>query len=80
MMVFYLIGGYAAACPGDLFGIRQSGQFQFQLGDIYQDAVILQDAQCCAAKKYMLPIGSPTMNIKHFGHIMKRMLPQILTI
>ncbi len=38
--------------PGDLFGIRQSGQFQFQLGDIYQDAVILQDAQCCAAKIY----------------------------
>ena len=38
--------------PGDWFGIRQSGQFQFQLGDIYQDAVILQDAQCCAAKLY----------------------------
>ena len=38
--------------PGDLFGIRQSGQFQFQLGDIYQDASILQDAQCCAAEVY----------------------------
>lgn len=34
--------------PGDLFGIRQSGQFQFRLGDIYQDATILQDAQRCA--------------------------------
>lgn len=34
--------------PGDLFGIRQSGQFQFQLGDIYQDAGILQQAQNCA--------------------------------
>ena len=38
--------------PGDLFGIRQSGQFEFQLGDIYQDAAILQDAQGCAAKLY----------------------------
>lgn len=38
--------------PGDLFGIRQSGQFQFRLGDIYQDAVILQNAQSCAADIY----------------------------
>lgn len=38
--------------PGDLFGIRQSGQFRFRLGDIYQDAVILQEAQECAAKLY----------------------------
>jgi len=34
--------------PGDLFGIRQSGQFQFKLGDIYQDASLLQSAQECA--------------------------------
>ena len=34
--------------PGDLFGIRQSGQFQFQIGDIYQDATILQSAQQCS--------------------------------
>lgn len=38
--------------PGDLFGIRQSGQFQFQLGDIYQDAGVLQEAQCCATELY----------------------------
>ncbi|MDE7478040.1 MAG: ATP-dependent DNA helicase RecG, partial [Lachnospiraceae bacterium] len=38
--------------PGDLFGIRQSGQFEFQLGDIYQDANILQEAQSCAGKLY----------------------------
>lgn len=38
--------------PGDLFGIRQSGQFQFQLGDIYQDAAILQEAHRCAAELY----------------------------
>lgn len=38
--------------PGDLFGIRQSGQFQFQIGDIYQDATILQSAQQCASQVY----------------------------
>ena len=28
--------------PGDFFGIRQSGEMQFTLADIYQDAMILQ--------------------------------------
>ena len=30
--------------PGDLFGIRQSGDLRFVLGDIYQDAAVLQCA------------------------------------
>lgn len=30
--------------PGDLFGIRQSGLMNFKLGDVYQDAKILQIA------------------------------------
>ncbi|MBQ7926106.1 MAG: ATP-dependent DNA helicase RecG [Lachnospiraceae bacterium] len=30
--------------PGDLFGIRQSGDFAFRLGDIYSDATVLQEA------------------------------------
>jgi ATP-dependent DNA helicase RecG len=30
--------------PGDFFGIRQSGDLQFALGDIYQDAAVLQQA------------------------------------
>ncbi|MBP3609406.1 MAG: ATP-dependent DNA helicase RecG [Lachnospiraceae bacterium] len=30
--------------PGDLFGIRQSGELNFKLADIYQDAAILKDA------------------------------------
>ncbi|MGN0141436.1 MAG: ATP-dependent DNA helicase RecG [Roseburia sp.] len=30
--------------PGDFFGIRQSGDMQFALADIYQDAVVLQEA------------------------------------
>ena len=30
--------------PGDLFGIRQSGVLSFELGDIYTDASVLQQA------------------------------------
>lgn len=30
--------------PGDLFGIRQSGILDFRLGDVFQDARVLQDA------------------------------------
>lgn len=30
--------------PGDLFGIRQSGDFSFHVGDIYNDAGILKEA------------------------------------
>lgn len=30
--------------PGDFFGIRQSGELQFALADIYQDAMVLQQA------------------------------------
>ena len=30
--------------PGDLFGIRQSGIMDFKIGDIYQDASVLQKA------------------------------------
>lgn len=36
--------------PGDLFGIRQSGDLHFSLGDIYQDAGILQRASDRADK------------------------------
>ncbi len=35
--------------PGDLFGIRQSGELNFALSDIYQDAGILKDANEAAA-------------------------------
>ena len=30
--------------PGDLFGIRQSGILEFKLGDVFQDAKVLQSA------------------------------------
>lgn len=29
--------------PGDIFGIRQSGEFSFQIGDVYQDAELLKE-------------------------------------
>ena len=34
--------------PGDLFGIRQSGQLDFRIGDIYQDADVLKAASDAA--------------------------------
>ena len=37
--------------PGDLFGIRQSGDLQFTLGDIFTDAQILKEA-CEAVEEY----------------------------
>ena len=30
--------------PGDFFGVRQSGDFEFRLGDIMNDANILKQA------------------------------------
>ncbi len=33
--------------PGDFFGIRQSGELQFHLGDIYNDSAILKQASDC---------------------------------
>ena len=36
--------------PGDLFGIRQSGDLAFRLGDIYNDAKILSEAEEAAKK------------------------------
>lgn len=42
---FYIAGqDLALRGPGDLFGIRQSGDLRFVLGDIYQDAALLQSA------------------------------------
>lgn len=36
--------------PGELFGVRQSGELSFLLGDIYQDAQIMQKASEAAGK------------------------------
>ena len=46
---FYIAGkDLALRGPGDLFGIRQSGDLQFALGDIYRDAAVLQSASVWA--------------------------------
>lgn len=37
--------------PGDLFGIRQSGLLEFRIGDVFQDAKILQMASEAANSK-----------------------------
>lgn len=34
--------------PGDMFGLKQSGMLEFKLGDIYNDAQILKDANDAA--------------------------------
>lgn len=36
--------------PGDLFGIRQSGMLEFKMADIFNDAVILKDANDAASE------------------------------
>ena len=36
--------------PGDFFGIRQSGELPFRLGDIYNDAAVLKDAEEAAER------------------------------
>lgn len=36
--------------PGDFFGIRQSGELQFALADIYQDAAVLEQASAEAGR------------------------------
>lgn len=36
--------------PGDFFGIRQSGQLEFRIGDIYQDAEVLKSASDAAGE------------------------------
>lgn len=38
--------------PGDLFGIRQSGDMEFSLADIYQDSDILKEASQCVDYLY----------------------------
>ena len=34
--------------PGDIFGIRQSGEFAFKVGDIYNDSEILLETAALA--------------------------------
>ena len=36
--------------PGDIFGIRQSGDLNFNIGDIYQDSELIKLASSLADK------------------------------
>lgn len=49
--------------PGDFFGIRQSGDLAFDIGDIYQDATELQDA--AESVKAILEIDSELEREEH---------------
>lgn len=55
--------------PGELLGIRQSGEFSFQIGDVYSDAAVLQEA--CAAVDELLQedpgLNAHQMLKRHFS-------------
>lgn len=55
--------------PGDLFGIRQSGELEFKLGDIYNDAAMLKaandSAKTLTSKEYLeLTESYPALKMK----------------
>ena len=53
--------------PGDLFGIRQCGLMDFRLGDIYQDAKILQKANEAADEIEKMNLSLQQIFPKHEG-------------
>ena len=56
--------------PGDLFGIRQSGLLEFKLGDVFQDASILQQASEAADE--ILEKDEKLLDFEH-GPLAKRL-------
>lgn len=56
--------------PGELFGVRQSGELAFEIGDVYADAAILKDANDAVDsllekdRQLLLPENQPLK--KHF--------------
>ena len=55
--------------PGDFFGIRQSGDMEFALADIYQDATVLQQASEEVSKLLEADpdlMNSENENLKHY--------------
>lgn len=57
--------------PGELFGIRQSGDFSFRIGDIYTDASVLQAAseavEALLAQDPELKLPQNANLVKHFS-------------
>lgn len=56
--------------PGDFFGIRQSGEMNFRLADIYQDSEILKKASEAAAEILSL---DPDLNLPQFALLRERL-------
>lgn len=54
--------------PGDLFGIRQSGEFAFRIGDIYTDANVLK-----AASEAVNRIDAGYLSDEELAHIVSHM-------
>lgn len=56
--------------PGDLFGIRQSGDMEFKIGDIYNDSAILKEASEAADEILAL---DPELDLEQHRFLKKRM-------
>ena len=55
--------------PGDLFGVRQSGEFSFALGDIYTDSDILKQVSELVYSFENIPFS-----VQEAEHIKERLL------
>ncbi len=56
--------------PGDLFGIRQSGQMEFHLADIYQDAGILKNVSEAVGEILTL---DPELKFVQYGKLKEKL-------
>ena len=56
--------------PGDLFGIRQSGDMEFRIGDIYNDTTILKEASEAAEEILSL---DPELDLEQHRSLRERM-------
>ena len=56
--------------PGDLFGIRQSGDMEFRIGDIYNDSAILKEASEAAEEILAL---DPELDLEQHRSLKERM-------
>ena len=56
--------------PGDLFGIRQSGDMEFRIGDIYNDSAILKEASEAAEEILSL---DPELDLEQHRFLRERM-------
>ena len=56
--------------PGDMFGVRQSGEMQFRLADIYNDINILKKA---AKKADEILALDPLLEHKENSYLKKRL-------